>query len=224
MLHHAKKQKHTAWLFSMSVFYVCVCVSRVFCAAGLSLLGIMASIWVIFPLAQNEEEDPGRFPTLIDSKDTHIYTHTHTIKYPRRSAYLWVEDNTGWKCLSGDIHGTTSSDGKSNLLNGPPQLHRLLPSSPLCSAALLIQTRPLIRPQNPSYRFREQIVVCVENMRFLLLPLPHRWRPCFKIWRSKCGKSRREIFNCIAFHFNGIGCQTVAFGAGRAPSHSRFVF
>lgn len=109
----------TQHVFLVCVCFLCVCVC-VSCAAGPGLLGLMASIWVIFPLAPNEEEDPGRFPSLADSEED-------------------TQTCMGWMFLSGDS-SRTSSSSKSNLHNSPPSSTVYYPAFPL---QLLIQTRHL---------------------------------------------------------------------------------
>lgn len=144
------KTEHTACLclcFLYECFSVCVCVS---CAAGPSLLGVMASNWVIFPLVPNEEDDPGRFPSPLNSTDAHKINmqtkidHTHSHAH----AHLWTEEVVGcmgWTFLSGDSYRTTSNN-KSKSSRQPFQLHcyvlhSIPPSAPQLNAFHSLATR-----------------------------------------------------------------------------------
>lgn len=131
------------WLFS-----VCVCAP---CAAGSCLLGLMASIWVIFPLVPKEEEDPGRFPSLVDRADTHTLTQTYTITNihkinkqtkhrPHTFMYTCTFVNGGWTSLSVDSYRTTSNS-KSKPHISPSSCTVYYTAFPFCSAAQCLSFR-----------------------------------------------------------------------------------
>lgn len=103
-----------------------------YCAAGCSLLGLMTSIWVIFPLVPNEEEETEHF-SIMGWQNKHMHEINMQTKNRLRINARATRE-AAWRMGPMFVLGGTASD------------HVSKPSEQPWAALFIPQQRSLLRP------------------------------------------------------------------------------